>query len=268
VRRGYRVAGANQLSLFVPEESVWVPWPHGELLGFDLETTGVDRFSDVPVSFALTTWREGVVVESSTHLIDPGREIPEGASAIHGISTERARSEGWPLAETVVLIADHLIEASRRGVPVTGIKLDYDLTMLDVQCRAVDGRGLAERGWTGPVLDALVLDRRLDRYRRGRRTLGHLCLHYGVEIGQAHDALADAQASIGVLLAMSRRFPELFGADPSELYAAQVGWHREWTRSYDAWRRSDGQTPLDPREWIWPVAPELLDTGDEAAGAA
>ena len=31
------MVGANQLSLFVPEESVWVPWPSGELLGFDLE---------------------------------------------------------------------------------------------------------------------------------------------------------------------------------------------------------------------------------------
>jgi len=261
------VVGANQLSLFVPEESVWVPWPSGELLGFDLETTGVDRFSDVPVSFALTTWRAGVVVSSSTHLIDPGREIPQGASDIHGISTERAQREGWPLADAVELIADRLVEASRRGVPVSGIKLNYDLTMLDVQCRALDGRGLAERGWTGPVLDALVLDRRLDRYRRGRRTLGHLCAHYGVEIAQAHDALADAEASIGVLLAMSRRFPELFGTDPADLFTAQVGWHRDWTVSYDAWRREDGQTPLDPRESIWPVAPEALDTEDEAGAA-
>jgi len=262
------VVPANQLSLFVPEESVWTPWPHGELLGFDLETTGVDRFSDVPVSFALTTWCGGAMVDAATHLIDPGREIPDGTSEIHGITTERARQEGWPLADAIELIADRLVEASRRGVPVTGIKLDYDLTMLDVQCRQLDDRGLAERGWTGPVLDALVLDRRLDRYRRGRRTLGHLCLHYGVEIAQAHDALADAQASIGVLLAMSRRFPELFGADPADLFGAQVGWHREWTVSYDAWRRQDGQSALDPRESIWPVAPEVLDPGEAAAGAA
>jgi len=261
------VVGANQLSLFVPEETAWLPWPRGELLGFDLETTGVDRFSDVPVSFALTVWQDGIALGATTHLIDPGREIPEGASAIHGITTERARAEGWPLGHAVELIADRLVDASRRGVPVTGIKLDYDLTMLDMQCRALDGRGLAERGWTGPVLDALVLDRRLDRYRRGRRTLGHLCVHYGVEMAQAHDALADAEASIGVLLAMSRRFPELFGADPGDLFGAQVGWHREWTVSYDAWRRQDGQSPLDPRESIWPVAPEVLDTTDEAGAA-
>ena len=30
-------------------------WVTGEVLGFDFETTGVDRFHDVPVSFALVT---------------------------------------------------------------------------------------------------------------------------------------------------------------------------------------------------------------------
>jgi DNA polymerase III subunit epsilon len=267
VTRGRRAVSANQLSLFVAEESEWTPWPRGELLGFDLETTGVDRFTDVPVSFALTTWVNGAVVDSISHLVDPGRDIPEGASAIHGISTEQARAEGWPMHAAVEFIADYLVRASQRGVPVVGIKLDYDLTMLDMQCRSLDGRGLVARGWTGPVLDALVIDRRLDRYRRGRRTLGHLCVHYGVAMAQAHDALADAQASIRVLLAMSRRFPELFGADPLELFAAQAGWHRDWTVSYDSWRRSGGQSALDPREWVWPVAPEVLE-GDEEVGAA
>ena len=30
-------------------------WAMGEVLGFDFETTGVDRFNDVPVSYALVT---------------------------------------------------------------------------------------------------------------------------------------------------------------------------------------------------------------------
>ena len=31
----------------------------GEVLGFDFETTGVDRFNDVPVSYALVTLMAG-----------------------------------------------------------------------------------------------------------------------------------------------------------------------------------------------------------------
>ena len=64
------------------------------------------------------------------------------------------------------------MSASARGVPVVGMKLDYDLTILDTQLRRFGGVGLMERGWSGPVLDAVVLDRHFDRFRKGSRTLG------------------------------------------------------------------------------------------------
>jgi len=231
-----------------------VGWHDDELLGFDLETTGVDRFSDVPVSFALVTVRRGRVVDRRTALVNPGRDIPAGATAIHGITSGRARALGLPLAEAVELLADAVVAASRRGVPVVGMKLDYDLTILDVQCRLVDGRGLEDRGFCGPVLDALVLDRRFDRYRKGRRRLVDLCDQYCVSIDHAHDAAADAEAAVGVVLALCRRFPRLGCMQPENLHLAQGWWHRRWARSYDAWRRDQEMPPLDPREEQWPIA--------------
>ena len=59
----------------------------GEVLGLDFETTGIDRFNDVPVSYALVSVLGGVVVRSWSGLIDPGRAIPPEATAVHGIST-------------------------------------------------------------------------------------------------------------------------------------------------------------------------------------
>jgi DNA polymerase III subunit epsilon len=229
-------------------------WHDGELLGFDLETTGIDRFSDVPVSFALVTVGGGRVVDRRTSLVDPGREIPEGATAIHGITSARARADGMPLADAVALLADAIVAASRRGVPVVGMKLDYDLTILDVQCDRLDGRSLRDRGFVGPVLDALVVDRRFDRYRKGRRTLVDLCAEYGVTIEHAHDAAADAEASLAVLGAICRRFPALCRMRLDALHLAQVNWHRQWAESYDAWRRSQEMPPLDRRELQWPIA--------------
>ena len=79
-------------------------WPEGEVLGLDFETTGIDRFNDVPVSYALVSVSEGVVVRSWSGLIDPGRPIPADATAVHGISTERARDEGMPLQEAISLV--------------------------------------------------------------------------------------------------------------------------------------------------------------------
>jgi DNA polymerase III subunit epsilon len=232
-------------------------WHDGELLGFDLETTGVDRHLDVPVSFALVSVVEGVVVTRDTGLVDPGRPIPAAAVHVHGITTERARAEGRPLSEAVAMLSDALVLASERGVPVVGMKLDYDLTILDVQCREADGRGLAARGFAGPVLDALVLDRHFDRFRKGRRTLSDLCAHYGVPIANAHDAAADAEATIGVLTAMCGRYPELCTGDPVALHRSQIAWHRDWALAYDKWRRGRGMSRLDPEEYDWPLPAEL-----------
>ena len=92
-------------------------WPTGEVLGLDFETTGIDRFNDVPVSYALVSVVEGIVVRSWSGLIDPGREIPPEATAVHGISTERARTEGMPLAAAISLVSDAVVAASAAWRP-------------------------------------------------------------------------------------------------------------------------------------------------------
>jgi DNA polymerase-3 subunit epsilon len=224
------------------------------MLGFDFETTGVDRFNDVPVSFALVTVVAGEVVSTSSGLIDPGRDIPAGATAVHGISTEQARDEGMPLPEAIEMIIEVVASASRRGVPIVGMKLDYDLTILDTQAIRRSGRGLEDRGWSGPVLDAVVLDRHVDRYRKGSRTLAALCGLYGVEILNAHDASADAIASVRVLLALGARYQELRDANLGALHQSQISWHLDWAEGYDKWRVDKGMAPIDPRDYGWPLA--------------
>jgi DNA polymerase III subunit epsilon len=196
-------------------------WTAGELLGFDLETTGVDRFNDVPVSYALVYAVGGRIRVSWSGLIDPGRAIPGEAMAVHGITDERARTEGMPLRDAIALLSDVLLSASRRRVPLVGMQLDYDLTMLEAQGQRLFGRGITEHGWSGPALDAAVLDRHFDPDREGRRTLSALCGNYGVEFAHAHDASADAVASMGVVLALAARCPELRNGDLGALHRAQ-----------------------------------------------
>lgn len=244
------------------------PWHAEELLAFDLETTGVDRLSDVPVSFALVWVRAAEVVSLETAIIDPGRVIPPGASAVHGITTERARRDGMPLSTAVVRIAGAVVGASRRDVPIVGMKLDYDLTMLDSCYRRETGRGIEDDGFRGPVLDALVLDRHFDRYRRGKRTLADLCGHYGVAIEHAHDAVADAKAAVDVVVAMCRRYPDLCASAPHELHVAQAGWHSEWLASFSEWRMRKGLAPLDDHDARWPIAVGGVPFADSVASVA
>lgn len=228
-------------------------WHWGELLALDLETTGVDRRSDVPVSFALLAVSGGAVYERRVELIDPGREIPPEATAIHGITTDRARDEGRALPEAVGLLAEALFEAAARKVPIVGMNLAFDLSILDHQLRRLQGLGLVERGWRGPVLDVLVLDRHCDRYRKGKRRLAHLCAHYEVASGTCHEAGADAEAAVGVLLALCRRYPALLGLEPTDLTRHQASWHREWARGYHAWRVRSGLPGLLPDDFSWPL---------------
>jgi len=233
-------------------------WTIGEVLGLDFETTGIDRFNDVPVSYALVRVVGGVVRTSWSGLIDPGREIPEEATAVHGISTEQARGEGMPLPEAIALVTDAVVSASRRGVPLAGMRLDYDLTILDAQAKLLLGGGIAERGWRGPVLDAGVIDRHFDPEREGRRTLVDLCTLYGVGIGRAHDASVDAIASVEVLFALAARYDALGGWDLAQLHVDQAHWHRQWAHDYDEWRIAQGMIPIDHRDYEWPLAPPAL----------
>ncbi len=240
-------------------------WHEQDLLAFDLETTGVDRFTDVPVSYALVNVRGGVVVASDTSLVDPGRDIPPGASAVHGITTEQARMRGVPLGIAVRHVAGRVLDASSRGIPIVGMNLDFDLTMLDVCYRRETGRGLEDDGFCGPVLDALVIDRHVDRYRRGKRTLTDLCTCYGVVIDHAHDAAADAKAAVDVVQAMCKCYPELSARPPLELHAAQEGWHLEWRASFARWRQKAGLSPVVDEDGRWPIATAPRRSGTQAA---
>ena len=233
-------------------------WTSGEVLALDFETTGIDRFDDVPVSYALVSVVDGVVVRSWSGLIDPGRPIPAAATAVHGITTERARAEGMPLGEGIALVADAVVAAGRRGTPVAGMKLDFDLTLLETQAALWCGRGLTARGWRGPVLDVGVIDRHCDPQRHGRRTLVDLCCHYGIAFENAHDASADAIASAQVLFALAEHFDDVRDADLNRLHADQILWHRTWAEEMEGWRISQGMAPIERRHAVWPVAPAVM----------
>jgi DNA polymerase III subunit epsilon len=236
-------------------------WSQGELLAFDLETTGVDRFADLPVSYALVRLRAGQPYGTLAQLVDPGRAIPVEATQVHGITTAQVRGEGVPLGTALWQIIAALVDASRRGVPVVGMKLDFDLTIIDVLSRRLTGIGLAGHGFAGPVVDVLVLDRRVDRCRRGSRSLGDLCLYYGVTLEAAHDAAADATAAAQVAHALCERYQWVDRQEPELLHAVQERWHHRWATSYDLWRREEGLDPLDPDEFAWPVADQVGKAG-------
>ncbi|MDG4864851.1 3'-5' exonuclease, partial [Streptomyces sp. T-3] len=79
---------------------------------------------------------------------------------------------------------------------------------------------------------------------------------YGVELAGAHDAAADAQASLDLVRAIGRRFAaRLDRLTPAELHTLQAVWHAAQARGLQAWfARSGTQEFVDP---AWPLRPDL-----------
>ena len=96
------------------------------------------------------------------------------------------------------------------------------------------------------------MDRHLDRYRKGKRTLTALCEEYGVTFENAHDALADSKACLDVAQAMCERYPELEDVPNSQLLSLQTDAYLTWAAGFNDYRVRNGQEPITLYE-TWPV---------------
>ncbi|MDR0504208.1 MAG: DNA polymerase III subunit epsilon [Bifidobacteriaceae bacterium] len=222
-------------------------WP---VLGFDTETTGVDPSNDRIVTAAVV-WRQANGVQhEQTWLIDPGIDIPPTASAIHGITTDYARAHGQMPVLALEEIASVLASTD---LPIVAFNASYDLTILEAELRRHGLPTLAERLGrpVGPVFDPLVLDRAVDRYRRGKRTLTDLVAHYQIPTGgRLHNAAEDVRCTIAVLDALIAANPDIASQTPNELHEWQVMGHREWATNFNQWLVSRGK-PGDVN-LVWP----------------
>ncbi|MER6981036.1 exonuclease domain-containing protein, partial [Streptomyces carpinensis] len=191
-------------------------------------------------------------------LVNPGVPVPEAATAVHGLTEDHLQRNGrWP-APVMYEIAEELAEQAALGRPLVVMNAPFDLTLLDRELRRHRASSLDRWFEASPlcVLDPRVLDKHLDRYRKGRRTLTDLCAHYEVVLAEAHDAAADALAALEVVRALGRRFAaRLDRLTPGELHTLQTGWHAAQARGLQAWfARSGTEETVDPS---WPLRPEL-----------
>jgi DNA polymerase-3 subunit epsilon len=244
-------------------------WDGWDVLGFDLETTGVDVWTDRVVQAALVRIDAGKRPTTATWLVNPGIEIPEAASDVHGITTERAQAEGGDPGQMLFELVGQLALAMGRGRPVVGMNLSYDLSLLEAECarHGVDGlvARLGHPAKVAPVVDVLVLDKFADRYRRGGRKLEDLCRVYGVRHTGAHDAAGDALASCRLWPRIMAKHASKFRSHTiHSLHQSQVGWKREQMDGLRAYFDKNG-TEHDGCCGEWPLhracSPALVGGG-------
>lgn len=205
---------------------------------FDTETTGVDTATARIVSASLALLGEhGGVVERYDWLLNPGVEIPEPAVRVHGITTEIARTSGIDAAVGIHQIATRIAEMFDRGYPLVAYNAPFDLSLLRAELRRHGHEDSATPMVFSPVIDPLVIDKQLDRYRKGKRTLEAAAQHYGVELGTAHDAGEDAIAAGRVLQQIARKYGDRLPVELEELHATQVTWARAQAENFQEYMR-------------------------------
>lgn len=234
-------------------------WVDEPLVAFDIESTGKETGTARIVTAALV-WMDPTagVTDSKTWLADPGVEIPAEATEIHGITTEHARENGMAAAEVCKELHDELRVAWEMGVPVVAFNASFDLTVLDAELLRHHGHGI---GPLGPVIDPYVIDRAVDRYRKGKRKLGLVCKAYGIELTDdaAHTSDGDALATVQLALAVAKRHPQIAAMPLEQLQTWQARSHRSWAVEFEGWlrdtKRREGATDTEiaaiviEREW-------------------
>ena len=174
---------------------------------FDTETTGLPQRYDAPLTdfdnwprMIQLAWQlhdeMGHLIEVQNFIIRPeGFVIPRGSEKIHGISTERALEEGFPLIEVLSMFNKSIEKAD----VVSGHNIEFD--------NSIVGAEMLRMNLETTLFDKTIVDTKesstnycaLPGGRGGKYkwpTLGELHLKlFNESFGAAHNASADVQAT-------------------------------------------------------------------------
>jgi DNA polymerase-3 subunit epsilon len=108
----------------------------------------------------------------------------------------------------------------------------------------------------GSVVDPLVIDRQVDKFRKGKRTLTAAAAHYGVRQDGAHAADEDCLTAARVLWRICQRYPRIAEMNLQVLHDAQVDWYRSQAEGLAAHFRGTGNvTAAEGVSTSWPFSP-------------
>jgi DNA polymerase-3 subunit epsilon len=230
--------------------------------GFDTETTSADPETAHIVTAALVFTGGNPATQTFNWLINSGVPSEPGALEAHGISNERAAAEGVDPKVALEDLAAKLAKALTWGMPVVAFNLAFDWTVLDRDLARNGLASMADRLTVPPttLLDPHVIDKTVDKYRKGPRKLKPTCEHYGIALENWHTADADAMAAVLLMDEIAERNPQLAAMSPRELFMAQRGWASDIAAGLQLYFRSpkagEKQDPNAVIDGSWPLRGE------------
>lgn len=216
----------------------------------DLETTSVEPTEARVVTAFVGLWNseEDRFVQYLDFLVNPGVDIPEEASAIHGISTEQA-SKGMDPVEFLELF--HYVAHDWAEYPHVLYNAPYDLSVLNAE---LERYGYTAFDWNKRhIIDALVLERRFNKYKKGKKRLMDVAEQRGITLDESRLHSADYDAEVTARVAVQQLAE--WGLPTNE---EQAEWHREWAEDFEKWLRNAKGDASIVIEREWPVRTKSL----------
>jgi len=212
---------------------------------WDLETTGVDIAQDrILTAYAQVRSIDGRTLKEAHWTLNPGIEVPEGASDVHGMTTEWIQANGTDARAGVNEIYMFLSDAVRDGLPIVGFNNSFDLGMLSHEVKRWFNFDMWDTiGVNGIFFDPSVYDRTMDKYRKGKRKLMDVARHYGIPIDESrlHEAEYDVIVTAKLAWILLQKSPYTL----AELQGLQVVWKDEWAKHTTKHFASIGRTESD-----------------------
>jgi DNA polymerase-3 subunit epsilon len=159
-------------------------------VAIDLETTGLDSRTDAVVSLAAIPFVGGEPQPGLSTLVNPGRPIPAGSTAIHGITDDMVVAAP-PIGDVLRTLDDALGDAV-----LVGHGVGFDMAVI-ARDRRVEGL----RPLFNPALDTMRLAAALHQDWT-RPALEPVAERLGVTITGRHTADGDAIAAGRILLGL------------------------------------------------------------------
>ena len=182
--RGANVGLADEPGTALPLESA-------TYVVVDLETTGLSPGSSSICEIGAVRVRGLELEERFETLVNPRRPLPAAIAALTGIDPSDLRG-----APPVELAVRRFLEFAGDAVLVAH-NARFDIGFLDREVERLTGRRIA-----APVVDTVWLARRVLAGRVQRVGLASLAHFFGTSTRPCHRALADAEATAEILLAL------------------------------------------------------------------
>lgn len=176
---------------------------------FDIEATGVDPESAVPLEYAYMNYEieTGRVVKAGSFLIDAGHEIPETVYRLTGIQEDMLLKHAKPASEAIFEAVDLWAKADYLGAHYG---LMYDVPVMK-RFAEKHGDELPDKILIDTTMDLPIPD------EAGQRNLAYLCGFYGIVNPCPHQAFGDVLATVQLFQKFEGRIGDILDSAESPM---------------------------------------------------